>query len=362
MALTRCGLLVDKAETLAQLYARHRNWTVVEEKWLNERFDEQSTRGSSQTIYRALSSRFKTAGGNLPAIARLPSVFEQCETSRDKAQVLYFYLIEDDPLVQYAVHRYSWRLQNRGADGLEFKQETVERLLREFHYDDGSDYDYAEPPTLDTHGAIDVPEPDGEDHWTYRERLDVPTFDPRQGAASASLWYMTDDPEVLYRLQIAGIERWGHLKSLLEVGAVDGLLPETFQEQVRRHGTALEAFVEPYTIGRGKAVDRDVLEASGAVSDIFIDEVSALADRVDGDPDALLDGLPDISHFRQDKIDELRDYLRDEGYLDPRPKRPDDQIRSAVVDAYCRHGLESDTASTAADRLLNRISTDSEMR
>jgi hypothetical protein len=147
MALTRCGLLVEKAEKLAQLYARHRDWTVVEEKWHDERFDERSTRGSSQTIYRALSSRFKTAGGSLPSIARLPSVFEQCETSRDKAQVLYFYLIEDDPLVKYAVHRYVQRLQNTGADGLDFEQETVEHILSEFHYDDGSEYDYAESTT-----------------------------------------------------------------------------------------------------------------------------------------------------------------------------------------------------------------------
>lgn len=147
MALTRCGLLVEKAEKLAQLYARHRDWTVVEEKWLNERFDERSTRGSSQTIYRALSSRFNTAGKSLPAISRLPSVFEQCETSRDKAQVLYFYLIEDDPLVKYAVHRYVKRLQETGVDGLGFEQETVERILNEFHYDDGSEYDYAESTT-----------------------------------------------------------------------------------------------------------------------------------------------------------------------------------------------------------------------
>jgi len=97
MALTRCGLLVDRAETLARLYARHRDWTVVEEKWIEERFDERSTRGSSKGIYRALSSRFKTVGSELPSIVQLPSVLDQCETVRDKAQVLYFYLLEDDP-------------------------------------------------------------------------------------------------------------------------------------------------------------------------------------------------------------------------------------------------------------------------
>ncbi|TKX41401.1 BrxA family protein [Halorubrum sp. ARQ200] len=147
MALTRCGLLVDRAETLARLYAQHRDWTVVEEKWIKERFDERSTRGSSKGIYRALSSRFKTAGSELPSIVQLPSVLDQCETERDKAQVLYFYLLEDDPLVKYTVHRYADRLQESGAEGLDFEQETIERLLNEFHYDDGSEFDYAESTT-----------------------------------------------------------------------------------------------------------------------------------------------------------------------------------------------------------------------
>ncbi|MFH5800948.1 BrxA family protein [Haladaptatus sp. CMAA 1911] len=145
--LTRCGLLVENAETVARLYARHRDWTVVEERWIEGRHDERSTRGSSQGIYRVLSSRFKTASPNLPAVTQLPSVFDQCETRRDKAQVLYFYLVEDDPLVKYVVHRYVQRFQNDGDEGLDFSQGTVDRFLNEFRYDDGSEFDYAESTT-----------------------------------------------------------------------------------------------------------------------------------------------------------------------------------------------------------------------
>ncbi|WP_246997943.1 AAA family ATPase [Halosolutus gelatinilyticus] len=235
-------------------------------------------------------------------------------------------------------------------------ESDVEYSLQQLTPSDGHD-PVAEPPAIETAGAIDIPAPDGADHRSYRERLEVPTFDPRQGAASAPLWYVTEDPEVLYRLRTAGIERWGNLRALLEVGAVDGLLSEPSREQVRRHGAALEAFVEAYTVGRGKAVDRDVLEATDAVTTKFIDEVSEIADRVDGDPEEILDRLPDVSHFRQNKIEDLRDYLRQEEYLDPQPTRPDEQIRSAVVDTYCQHGLEPTTAATAADRLLDRIST-----
>lgn len=145
--LTRCGLLVEKAETIARLYARHRDWTVVEETWTDERIDGRSTRGSSKGIYRVLSSRFKTASGALPSVGQLPSVFDQCETTRDKAQVLYFYLLEDDPLVKYAVHQYVQQLQKSGVDGLDFEQDRIERILDEFHYNDGSTFDYADSTT-----------------------------------------------------------------------------------------------------------------------------------------------------------------------------------------------------------------------
>ncbi len=261
------------------------------------------------------------------------------DLARAGRQVFYFTARNDE--------RARWKTRLEESD--------VEYSLQQLTASDGHD-PVAEPPAVEAAGMIHVPSPDGDDHQSYRERLNVPTFDPRQGAASAPLWYVTEDPEVLHRLRSAGIERWGHLRSLLEVGAVDGLLTQSAREQVRRHGVALESFVEAYTVGRGKAVDRDVLEASGAVSNTFIDKVSELADSADGNPEEILDALPDVSHFRQDKIEKLREYFRQENYLDPRPTRPDEQIRSTVVDTYCQHGLEPSTAATAADRLLDRIS------
>lgn len=147
MDLTMCGLLVGTAEEMARLYATHRDWTTVEERWFDERRDGRSTRDSSRKLYRVLSSRFKTADGSLPAISRLPAIFDRCATDRDRAQVLYFYLIDDDPLVQYAVHRYVGRLRRTGADGLDFDQEVVDDVLSAFHYADGSGFDYADSTT-----------------------------------------------------------------------------------------------------------------------------------------------------------------------------------------------------------------------
>lgn len=144
MDLTMCGLLVERAEEMAALYAAHRDWTTVEKRWFDERIDGRSTRGSSRKIYRVLSSRFKTAPSSLPAVSRLPSIFEQCETERDKAQVLYLYLIEADPLVKFVIHQYIRRLQQRGIGGLDFGQDVVNSILADFHYVDGGGFDYAE--------------------------------------------------------------------------------------------------------------------------------------------------------------------------------------------------------------------------
>lgn len=145
--LTMCGLLVEQAEEMTRLYAEHRDWAIVEERWFDERIDGRSTRGSSRKVYRVLSSRFKTASGALPSISKLPTVFDLCESKRDKAQVLYFYLLEEDPLVQFVVHEYVRRMEQRGVEALNFEQDIIRGILDGFYYADGEQFDYAESTT-----------------------------------------------------------------------------------------------------------------------------------------------------------------------------------------------------------------------
>jgi hypothetical protein len=147
MDLTMCGLLVDRAEELATLYADHSDWAAVERIWFDERLDDRSTKGSSRKIYRVLTSRFKNAGPELPAVVQLSSVFEQCETRREKAQILYFYLLQDDPLVRYVVHKYIRRLISEGTTALDFETETLHQTIQSFRYADGSTFDYADSTT-----------------------------------------------------------------------------------------------------------------------------------------------------------------------------------------------------------------------
>ena len=145
--LTMCGLLVERAEELARLYAEHGNWNDVKARWFDERLSNRSTRGSSQKIYRVLTSRFKNAHTALPNPSVLPTVFDECQTTRDKAQILYLYLVADDSLVRYVVHEYIARLTEGKPDPLDFSNETLVDILTHLEYSDGDSFDYADSTT-----------------------------------------------------------------------------------------------------------------------------------------------------------------------------------------------------------------------
>lgn len=147
MDLTMCGLLPDRAEAIAQLYGEHGNWNRVKEVWFEERRANRSTKGSSQKIYRVLSSRFKNAPATLPNPSDLPAVLAACSSPRDKAQLLSLYLVADDALVRYAVHEYASRLAEDLPDPLDFSNETLISVLNQFEYNDETPFDYADSTT-----------------------------------------------------------------------------------------------------------------------------------------------------------------------------------------------------------------------
>jgi hypothetical protein len=147
MDLTMCGLLPDRAEEIARLYREHGNWNQVKEIWFEERRANRSTKGSSQKIYRVLSSRFKNAPATLPNPSDLPAVLDTCSSSRDKSQVLYLYLVADDALVRYAIHESARRLVGDFPEPLDFSNETLTSVLNQFEYTDETPFDYADSTT-----------------------------------------------------------------------------------------------------------------------------------------------------------------------------------------------------------------------
>jgi hypothetical protein len=147
MDLTTCGLLVDRAEAIAERYATEKSWPAVEDAWFEERLGERSTKDSSQGIYRILSGRFKNAPTELPNPSVLPDIFDACSRPEDEAQILYLYLIADDPLVRHVVHSVVEAQQSTPGE-LDFSNETLLAYLDELVYADGSTFDYAESTTI----------------------------------------------------------------------------------------------------------------------------------------------------------------------------------------------------------------------
>lgn len=223
----------------------------------------------------------------------------------------------------------------------------------------------------DTDGHVDVPAldaladhqasppaPDGHDHESYGEALDVPAVDPRRGAGNVHLWYVVDDVDILARLLDLGIERWGQLETLLErtSGTVLTDDPETLA-RIERTGAAVRAFVDAWQTGRGDRVDRQTLREADAVSENFIDEVTALADQYDGDAGQIIDGLRsgEVDRFRESKKDELERYFEENGYVEPVDPLDPEEIRARVVQAFLSDGVSREQAAERAEALVSRL-------
>jgi len=182
-----------------------------------------------------------------------------------------------------------------------------------------------------------IPAPGDHDADAYARLLNVPALDPRQPASAQHLfWLLNDDLDLLHRLLEAWrLRRVGQLQHLLNGPAA----PEVVKNPDRR--LQLEArieligqWTEAWRIGRGRAVTRGDLEQADGISDQKIDEVSALAERLKGDPETLLEALDqgEVKYFKQVQRERLRQWLLDHGLLDPRPVLDAAQRRQRVLE------------------------------
>ena len=136
----------------------------------------------------------------------------------------------------------------------------------------------------------------------------------------------------------------GQLEGLLASNAARAALPgEDLHRRLRLRCRVVRMWVELWRQGRGRPVDRGVLEQCPAVSGTFIDRVADLAERVQGDGEALLQALREgkVDRFRIRKTDELAQWLADWGYTD-------DQERLTAEDRR-RLTLQRAAPGTAVD-------------
>ena len=178
----------------------------------------------------------------------------------------------------------------------------------------------AAAPTVDDPRTAPPPPAEGEDPAAYAELLGVPSIDPWRLGAAHPFHLLRDRLDLLRRLLTLRIEDLGALEALLADASLrDRVLgPEAALLDLRVR--AARAWAEAWRTGRGRPVDVTVLANSGAVSDVFLERVAALAAELAGDGDALIAALEAkrVANFRGTAREELAAYLREHGYIDER--------------------------------------------
>jgi DNA repair protein SbcC/Rad50 len=184
-----------------------------------------------------------------------------------------------------------------------------------------------------------VPAPDAMSAQAYARILRVPPLQPVMGASAIHAFYLLRDHlPLLHRL----ISDWhvthvGPLRELLMSDAAAAAVGDArMREQVLGRIRSAEVWTELWHIGRGRPVDRNTLEHSGAVTATFIDEVTTLAEQCGGDARALLQCLHagDVKRFQKAKAEELEAWLADQGYLsDETPLTTDERLRNTLLRA-----------------------------
>lgn len=182
---------------------------------------------------------------------------------------------------------------------------------------------------------IDLPSADGVSHADYKVALGIEgALDPKMPIGSVHIWYLTTDPHTVERLLRADISTWGALENLHQNDALSAIwLDDSEYARIEARAKTVGAFFEAWTIGRGRPVSRVNLKASGAVSEIFMDEVTSLSDVYQGSAAELLEALGrgEVKGFYKQKRRELAEYLEMTGVLDKREPLTDDQRWTRVL-------------------------------
>jgi uncharacterized protein YhaN len=199
-----------------------------------------------------------------------------------------------------------------------------------------------------------VPEPGSATYDSYGKKLDVPAFNPlRDDVEQLHVWYLFDDPEVLYHCLTAGIEKWGMLKSYIQTrGIIEGL-DEQESGRVHARAAVIEKYIELVRHGQNKPISREVLEDSGAVSTNFIDEVSQKLEECNYDPGKLIRSLrkSEVSGFRTNKIEELEEYLLWHGFIQANEPYSSEEIQIRLGAFISGSELRREDAEKLSDRI-----------
>ena len=206
--------------------------------------------------------------------------------------------------------------------------------------------------------AAQPPRPDGVAAEEYAVRIGAAPVEPWEPASAVHLFHLLrDDLELLWRFLRTGIDRLGPLASLLASGEASLLVPEDGQLLLRLRAAGAEAWIEAWRVGRGRPVDRNVLDASGAVSPVFSDRMAALAHEADGDARRLLHAVDTgaVPRFWDRNRGRLEEWFRENGYLEDAPALDQPALERRVAAAFSAHGAPDELALDEAAKLARSM-------
>jgi uncharacterized protein YhaN len=199
-----------------------------------------------------------------------------------------------------------------------------------------------------------IPSATGHTAESYGAAIGVTRFEPRRGASDQHVFHLLrDDLDVVEALLRVRIETVGQCENLLkshDVRADEIRARSEVALQLESRVALLVSFCDAWREGRGSRVGRAEIEASGAVTDKFLEGVVEVAAELAGDARALLDALrersdPRLSGFRSNKIDDLERYFSEQGALDDRPILDEPALVDRVLGTPAARQLSAKVAS-----------------
>jgi len=185
-----------------------------------------------------------------------------------------------------------------------------------------------------------LPAPGGRGAEAYALELQVPPLDLEQPLGHQHVFHLLrDDLEFVHTLALLHAERLGIAEGLTRDGG--GAIDATRRANLLSRIDLLRAFHDLWSVGRGRAVDRDALDEAG-VTENFRERVLALARKRGGDAALLIDALEqkELPGFGSAKTESLDQSLQAQGRLDRRPRFELDEIvgRAAAAVPALAHG------------------------
>lgn len=181
-----------------------------------------------------------------------------------------------------------------------------------------------------------VPEPQGMNATEYARRLQVPAVNPRDPEESVHIFHLL--PDRLERLhELLGrwrIDTLGQLEALLDSDAARHAIPDANERKILRQRCRITRdWIDTWRIGRGKPVDRGVLEEADGITDNTIDRVSDKAEEVGQDARALIRALEagEVHRYQAGQREALKEWLLEHDHLPDREPLTDDERRQHLL-------------------------------